>query len=206
MKLKLLAVSIFAILSFVAYQKYQEISTLKSVDSYESCIVTKGSTIQESYPSICITRLGSRFIEKTISDTYSDDKYQIQIPSSWKMDNYQGIGMRAHSLTNSGTTVELIRNSPFDYTNKFECFNKTSSNWIKQNGITLIQYDYRGVEQVGGQCQNSSEFRLKIILLAKDSSKNENIYDYLLFRFPESAKLSSEADFAYILSTFKFTD
>jgi hypothetical protein len=122
------------------------------------------------------------------------------------MDNYQGIGMRAHSLTNSGTTVELIRNSPFDYTNKFECFNKTSSNWIKQNGITLIQYDYRGVEQVGGQCQNSSEFRLKIILLAKDSSKNENIYDYLLFRFPESAKLSSEADFAYILSTFKFTD
>ncbi len=64
MKLKLLALSIFVVLALTAYQKYSEYSSLKSIDSYESCVSAKGSVIQESYPSTCVTRLGTRFTQQ----------------------------------------------------------------------------------------------------------------------------------------------
>ena len=63
MKLKLFLLSILVLLSLVAYQKYSEYQTLKSINSYETCIAAKSSTIQESYPATCITRLGSRFTQ-----------------------------------------------------------------------------------------------------------------------------------------------
>lgn len=82
MKLKLFLISILALLSLVAYQKYTEYSALKSIDSYESCIVSKGSVIQESYPATCITRLGTHFTQNTwkkfISSPY---KFSINYPS-----------------------------------------------------------------------------------------------------------------------------
>ncbi len=69
MKLKLFLLSIIALLSLVAYQKYSEYSALKFIDSYESCVTAKGSLIQESYPATCITRLGARFPQLLSDDT-----------------------------------------------------------------------------------------------------------------------------------------
>ena len=69
MKRKLFLISIFVLLGLVAYQKYSEYSALKSIDSYESCVASKGSIIQESYPATCVTRLGSRFTQPTPTPT-----------------------------------------------------------------------------------------------------------------------------------------
>lgn len=95
MKLKLFLISIFIFLSLVGYQKYAEISALKSIDSYESCVSATGSTIQESYPATCVTRLGKRYTEPTpmpvmnTSDwkTYTHPKYSFtfQYPPDWKV-------------------------------------------------------------------------------------------------------------------------
>lgn len=78
MKLKLLVVSILALLSLVAYQKYSEYTALKSINSYESCASAKGSTIQESYPATCLTRLGARFTQPAAVIPIAP------IPSDWK--------------------------------------------------------------------------------------------------------------------------
>lgn len=63
MKIKLLIISILVILGLVAYKQYHDFSAIKSINSYESCTVANGSIIQTSYPAICITRLGGRFIQ-----------------------------------------------------------------------------------------------------------------------------------------------
>ena len=77
MKLKLFFLSILTLLSLVGYQKYSEYSALKSINSYESCVAAKGSTIQESYPSTCITRLGTRFTQLVVQA----DPFVISSPS-----------------------------------------------------------------------------------------------------------------------------
>lgn len=76
MQTKLFFVAILAFISIVAYQKYSEYSALKSVNSYESCVAAKGSIIQESYPSTCITRLGNRFISDVVGNE------SIKVPST----------------------------------------------------------------------------------------------------------------------------
>mgnify|MGYP001570856381 CR=1 FL=1 len=85
MKLKLLIGGIIIIVSLVAYQKYSEYSDLKSIDSYNSCITAKGSVIQESYPSTCVTRLGAS-LTKTIPPLNSQEIPQItekEINQGW---------------------------------------------------------------------------------------------------------------------------
>ena len=115
MKLKLYLASIFLLISFVAYQKYSEYSTLKSIDSYESCAAAKGSIIQESYPATCITRLGVRFTQpvqpqvapqsiyqevkpkvitaQALTKVYTSKKYNFsfQYPQNWTIStHYKG--------------------------------------------------------------------------------------------------------------------
>lgn len=81
MKLKHFYLSLFVILSLVAYQKYTELSALKSIDSYESCIAAKGSHIQESYPAVCVTSLGTQFTE-SIKNSLTDDTWKTFINSA----------------------------------------------------------------------------------------------------------------------------
>lgn len=81
MKLKLFFLSILALLSLVGYKTYRDTAALKSIDSYESCIVAKGSIIQESYPATCITRLGTRFTQPITSQKYQEyrsEKYNYE--------------------------------------------------------------------------------------------------------------------------------
>lgn len=89
MKIKLFILAIFVLLSFVAYQKYSEYFSLKSIDSYEACITAKGSVIQESYPATCVTRLGSRFIQPIPSLNLTPSPEIIKNPqiSNFVIDN-----------------------------------------------------------------------------------------------------------------------
>lgn len=85
MKLKLFLIFIISIIILVAYKKNQEISILKSINSFEACSVAEGSILTESYPSTCITRLGLRFVEPIDSqDLLSDVDYgfEITVPST----------------------------------------------------------------------------------------------------------------------------
>ena len=72
MKLKIFIVSIIVLLTLVAYKTYTETKTLKSINSYESCVAAKGSEIQTSYPATCITRLGSQFAQPINSQKYQE--------------------------------------------------------------------------------------------------------------------------------------
>lgn len=63
MKLKFLIFLIFTILIFVVSDTYAHYRALGSITTYEACVVAKGSIIQESYPSTCVTALGARFPE-----------------------------------------------------------------------------------------------------------------------------------------------
>ncbi len=95
MKFKLFLISIFVLICFVAYQKFIEYSSLKSIDSYESCAAAKGSLIQESYPATCTTLLGNRFRQQIIPQAISTQDWKIylnnkygfsfQYPEKWKV-------------------------------------------------------------------------------------------------------------------------
>ena len=90
MKIKIFITSIFILLALASYQKYSEYSVLKSIDSYESCAAAKGSTIQESYPATCVTRLNSQYIQpiKNSNDDwkiFNNPQYNFtfEYPESW---------------------------------------------------------------------------------------------------------------------------
>lgn len=80
MKLKLFIASILVLLALIAYQKYSEYSALKSVGSYESCVAAKGSTIQESYPATCLTRIGTHFKQTILA---SPSPARITTTTNW---------------------------------------------------------------------------------------------------------------------------
>lgn len=63
MKLKVLALFILAVLFLVASATYSHYRALRLINTYEACVKAKGSVIQESYPSTCVTSLGARFPE-----------------------------------------------------------------------------------------------------------------------------------------------
>lgn len=56
---------------YFAYQEY----TTPYVASYEQCVRSKGSVIQESYPATCITPNGKRFIQP-VSNSPSEQPTQ----------------------------------------------------------------------------------------------------------------------------------
>jgi hypothetical protein len=88
MKLKLFLLSIFALLSLVAYKTYTETKALKSINSYDSCVTAKGSIIQESYPATCVTRLGARFIQPVPSPrpyVFPIENWNTYVNKSWKI-------------------------------------------------------------------------------------------------------------------------
>lgn len=73
MKLKLIFICIVtALLAFVAYQKYSEYSALKSIDSYEACVSSDSSFVQDVYPKSCVTKLGSVFTNNTENTPISE--------------------------------------------------------------------------------------------------------------------------------------
>ncbi len=133
MKLKLFLLSIVALLSLVAYQKYSEYSALKSIDSYESCVAANGSTIQESYPATCITRLGTRFTQPVKNKTYTNQKLGIQFeyPEDWQL----LIDDNSPAVRKDEITVGVNRYSkselPTGYTNPLSWFNDLKLHTVK---------------------------------------------------------------------------
>lgn len=96
MKLKFLIVSIIVLLALVAYKTYHEYSALKAVDSYKTCMASRGRispSVAYPNPPICITRLGSRFTQSltiptptpmplrdiTNWKTYTNNKYHFEL-------------------------------------------------------------------------------------------------------------------------------
>ncbi len=208
MKFKLFLISIFVLICFVAYQKYTEYSSLKSINSYDSCITAKGSIIQESYPATCITRLGSRFVQpKNISwKDYSGGKYNFRIsyPSNWIVSSPDPSG----DFETSGTLNFYDENkSPIV---------QASLNVMKRSGTsfplqvkTIMNYDWKE--------KNKSEYQLAGIVATKISGISNNA----IGEHMQSAVLFENGEYIYvfhsiglydlnlfnqILSTFKFTD
>jgi len=55
-----------------AYQEY--IATTPAITSFDECMKSKGSIVQESYPATCVTRDGTRFVQPVNQDAYSDER------------------------------------------------------------------------------------------------------------------------------------
>ncbi len=81
MKLKLLIIGILVVLTLVGYQTYAKYAALKSIDSYESCVASPGSLIQESYPATCVTRFGTRFIQPVPEELVRDNSTPVPLSS-----------------------------------------------------------------------------------------------------------------------------
>ncbi len=48
---------------FLAFQNWQLQKQLMTPTTYEECVASKGSTIQESYPATCVSISGARFTQ-----------------------------------------------------------------------------------------------------------------------------------------------
>ncbi len=76
MRLRLLTV-VLALLAvgWYSYHYYQSVQPI--VDSYESCLAAKGSTLLTSYPSTCVTQNGQSFTEPVIEGIDQEDIPEI---------------------------------------------------------------------------------------------------------------------------------
>ena len=83
MNTKVMFLAILAAVVLIGLKSYRETLTLKSINSYESCIAAQGSRIQESYPATCVTSLGARFTQPL-----SDEEKQRLIPPSDTSDEF----------------------------------------------------------------------------------------------------------------------
>lgn len=71
------------------YQEYISVKT--AVTTYDECIKTAGSRIQESYPATCITRDGKRFTQPTMDDDGVNPIYTDPFSCSTNDDCVTGI-------------------------------------------------------------------------------------------------------------------
>ncbi len=184
------------ILVGIGFQTYSNYSTLKSIDSYESCVTSPGSLIQESYPATCITKLGKNFVQN-IPLSISSDKdfgFSLSIPPTL-----------IRSVTNVlGNPVVLYCDSLI--VGEF--------NTCENYGISISVYDQ---PEFGGSCVKYEKLYLGKLLTDycddKEASMMSQIYlDRSATKqnsFSILAKYSqtfSKEEVKKILTTFEFTD
>lgn len=201
MKLKLFFASIFALLTLVAYQKYNEYKTLKSIDSYESCIVAKGSVIQESYPATCVTKISTRFTELVLlddsilaSNTYNfcgsshpKTSFSFVPPEGWKITKPEGSPIFQRYLISNQSDTQHISITCGDGFGGGGCTTHEFDTFIEDNNVpSCTSFD----KKTGLAGVNLMYFK-----------KNPN--DIVSFSITGSLE---KKYLDQILSTFKFTD
>lgn len=108
---------------------YQEYASAPAVSTYEECVNSWSSRIQERYPSTCITRDGKRFTQPTMSD---DDRVHpiYTDPLSCNTDNECTTGIQTNGCCTCPRPIninEIGKNNwePYisrkDYSNKSTC-------------------------------------------------------------------------------------
>lgn len=211
----------------VSIQTYSEYSALKSIDSYESCIVSPGSRIQESYPSTCVTRLGARFTESIMGSRYSfyaSEKYayQFEYPHSTSSydyshrtyENYErhdfGVCGSIFAGDSSFDSTQVTENIPFEYLQDIRKlpigktieYSARLANNLQVEYIAHRMNDAFIADQMWTSSKNASN---------EDSDVESQDATYYLFRDKNLylINLSSKSrctDYSRILSTFKFTE
>lgn len=99
--LSALCALLFASTALLAYQNWQLRERLNAPTTYEACVASAGSIIQESYPATCVTKNGTRFTqplteeeEKALQqpdgteswETYTNGQYgfSLRYPNTYK--------------------------------------------------------------------------------------------------------------------------
>lgn len=212
MKLKLFIFALFILLSLVAYQKYSEYSALKSINSYESCAAAKGSTIQESYPATCITRLGAHFTESINQGNFSQNwltytnrifGVRFQYPGNYENVGCAGIVDSNDCISLNDTFIAPDHPGRYDY--QIEITTKPSN----QSYASYLNINAKDLTRIGEKlayinvAENAEDQNGKYITkqVGIEISPNAVIYFSGLYDSVESKKM-----FDQILSTFKFTN
>ncbi len=209
MKTKLFLAAALFIVGIVGYQKYAELSSLKSIDSYESCVTAKGRVIQESYPATCVTRLGTRFTLPTtiipIAPIPSDWKeinlphWSFLIPPDWHISNCQNKFFIIDSQTKAdNNSCPIYGDLYIARQSREQVPEPTYKNYldvpnIKAITTEVVVADKRATKQIlylpGGMVEGPNiyiEFKEYIDTIKYDANEEEVVTE--------------------ILSTFKFTD
>ena len=89
---KYIAMSIFILLPFVAFyfgMQYQKSFNKQEPTTFEECI-TQGNPVQESYPSICVTKSGRHFIQPITSTTPMEQTVPADNSTQQSCENFGG--------------------------------------------------------------------------------------------------------------------
>ena len=81
--LTLFVLIVSALVGFLAYQNKKLKNLPPQVSSYDECANIEGSIIQESYPAICVTPDGRRFVQQLSEEEQKNLENQIDT-SDWK--------------------------------------------------------------------------------------------------------------------------
>jgi hypothetical protein len=150
------------LISFVAYQKYTEYSSLKFIDSYDSCITTKGSLIQESYPATCITKSGIQFTQNL------DTEQLLNLIPPVSTENWKTHNTRQYSFIYPNNSIINIFSSNEIMINDVDGIHKYRINiFTKPDSTTLSEYIYNdGVGSSYGkmyQINDDSNFTYELL-------------------------------------------
>ena len=217
-----LIIIVWSTVTYLAFQNKKYKLPERIIASYEEC-VNAGNTILESYPAICITKDGKRFVQDIVKidntavedwKTYKNDVsgFEFKYPSSLeiyisdnansKIINYNlQIGFSPKQGDNSAyNIIDILVSDQFDSLDEY-----LATKACNYNNAIITDTSIGGQSALSLNCPNGL-FPQKNVLLKKDK------YIYQIFATFGDAyaeiytNKELESLFNQILSTFKFFD
>lgn len=200
--LSILCVILFASTAFLAYQNWQLREQLNTPTTYETCIASPGSIIQESYPATCVTKHGARFTQPlteeeqqklvppteqtTLLTPYSNGLFSFSYPSTWTT---QGV-----TISSNSPAVRIVVHE--EGTMMTECMDDTVE---QQSGFVLRHFTrVTGIEACSGG--DSSEKEIWVVQNATSYGPG------IIIQYSSREETAVLPIIQKLLSTFKFTD
>lgn len=189
---------------YLAYDKFL-LSKQSQPTSYEQCLTTKGSLIQESYPQVCVTKSGQHFVQplpspspsRMVPGTYTNTKYKYSFdyPNNWKLNENSIIASNVLSsveLTPSGDIGETIKLfiEPISLEGHIERFSHATL--LERNEFTLK--NKQGIKET--YIPQGTESTYIAVTLPLEADMTLSI----------GAPKNLEREFDLILQTFRFLD
>jgi len=197
----------------IGYFVYKNlIAKSPAIASYEDCTKAKGSVIQESFPPVCVTKNGQRFVQE-VSPTptptpditanwkvFTASSFSIKYPSDWAEPTTQLLsGDTRHVFQPNNLTITVGSGGIYSQTlGKKESYDEivTNENKNAPNTKDIIVSRIPAKEYIN--TIGASTIEPEVVL----NGPNNNVY-IISMPFPTG---TDPALFDQILSTFKFLD
>jgi hypothetical protein len=223
--------SALVVILLIFFVAYKQISTKQVVTNYDECAQVNGSVIQESYPEVCVTKDGQRFVRLFTEEeqqnlvpttdptsgwnTYRNihNNYQIKYPQDWyawpppdagNLETYSGGNIRKDANVYPLHDIQIISYE----SSSEETFNSERSlaenwEWIGSTNSSSLTINGNQAWYIHGVLKAESD---SDTLYWRQYVQIQTPTHLHTFTWNDSTDKSESHIFDQIIATFEFTD